>query len=339
MNLFDALYINSFGGKTILESIIDQIIAKNKKAFFFIFDSRLDPEVYNNISSKNYRILQPNENERKIFYLKNKYNFDSFICLSNIPPPIRIKDKKVFILFHNVLFLGSDIKNQSLKTILINYLKRLYIIFKNQKSYIWITQTSLVKKRLQKSLRISKNQISVYPFFKEESVSYDREKNINNFVYVSSGVPHKNHITLIKAFTIAANKTDKEIKLHLTINEEELSKKIYPNNLKVKFHGIISQVDVNLLYDSNEFAIYPSLLESFGLPLIEATNHGCKVISSDLPYVHEIIVPSLAFDPYSSESISNAILKATQKDNLPETKVLVENKLNNFIKFIISQDV
>ena len=47
----------------------------------------------------------------------------------------------------------------------------------------------------------------------------------------------------------------------------------------------------------------------------------CKVIAGDLPYVHEIIVPSLAFDPYSSESISNAILKATQIDNLPETKV------------------
>jgi len=39
----------------------------------------------------------------------------------------------------------------------------------------------------------------------------------------------------------------------------------------------------------------------------EAAKHGCKVIASDLPYVHEIIQPSLTFDPYSVESTSNAI--------------------------------
>ena len=58
-----------------------------------------------------------------------------------------------------------------------------------------------------------------------------------------------------------------------------------------------------------------------------------------MPYAYEIIVPSLTFDPYSIESISRAILNAIDSDDLKETKVLVENKLNNFIKFIISQDV
>ena len=107
----------------------------------------------------------------------------------------------------------------------------------------------------------------------------------------------------------------------------------------MKFHGTLNRDRVNELYNTSKFAIYPSLVESFGLPLIEATNHGCKVISSDLPYVHEIIKPSLTFNPYSIDSISNAILKAINSDNLSETKVLVENKLDNFIEFIISQNV
>ena len=113
----------------------------------------------------------------------------------------------------------------------------------------------------------------------------------------------------------------------------------YPKNLKVIFRGTLSRDGVNELYNSCEFAIYPSLVESFGLPLIEAANYNCKVIASDLPYVHEIIQPSLTFDPYLIESISNAILNAIDKDDLKETKVLVENKLDNFIEFIISQDV
>ena len=93
------------------------------------------------------------------------------------------------------------------------------------------------------------------------------------------------------------------------------------------------------VYNFCEFTIYPSLVESFGLPLIEAAQLGTQVIAADLPYVYEVIEPSLTFDPYSTQSISNAILKAIETINLPETKVLVENKLDNFIDFIISQDV
>ena len=89
-------------------------------------------------------------------------------------------------------------------------------------------------------------------------------------------------------------------------------------------------------YKENSFCIYPSLKESFGLPLIEAAQLGNQVIAADLPYVYEVIKPSLTFDPYSTQSISNAILKAIETDNLPETKVLVENKLNNFMNFIIN---
>ncbi|MDA0968377.1 MAG: glycosyltransferase, partial [Proteobacteria bacterium] len=182
-------------------------------------------------------------------------------------------------------------------------------------------------------------QISTYPIFKKVFKANLNEKNFNEFVYVSSIVSHKNHKRLIKAFIEAAKKTDKEIKLHLTLNKEELPKSVFPKNLEVEFHGTLSIDNVNDLYNSCEFAIYPSLVESFGLPLIEASNHNCKVIASDLPYVHEIIIPSLTFDPYSVESISKSILKAIETDNLPETKVLVENKLDNFIDFIISQDV
>ena len=54
------------------------------------------------------------------------------------------------------------------------------------------------------------------------------------------------------------------------------------------------------------------------------------VLGADFTYFQEIIEPSFSFDSYSSDSISISILKAIS-ENLPETKVLVENKLNNFI--------
>ena len=337
MILIDALYINSFGGKSILELFFQNFL-NSKTKYHFLLDSRLDSKWIQKLKSSNYTFIKANHKSRTNFYSQNLIKFSSVLCLANIPPPI-YTSVKTFIFFHNCLLLNPFKQKVSIKNRLINFLKFCYIKYYNQWDYQWVVQTPLVNKLINESFNINPAQISTYPVFNEFIEVNHAKKNLNEFVYVSSIVSHKNHKRLIKAFIEAANNTDKEIKLHLTLDKVELSKYVFPKNLKIEFHGTLTINAVNELHNSCEFAIYPSLVESFGLPLIEATNHGCKVIASDLPYVHEIIKPSLTFDPYSVYSISNSILKAIETDNLPETKVLVENKLDNFIDFIISQDV
>ena len=337
MILIDATYIHSFGGKTILDLIIGSFLDSNIE-FHAILDNRLDSKWVNKIQPGNYTLISTSHKNRTNFYSQNLIKFSSVLCLANIPPPI-YTSVKTFIFFHNCLLLNPFKQKVSIKNRLINFLKFLYINYHNQKDYHWVVQTQLVKKLIKENLNINSAQISTYPVFKKVFKASLNKKNFNEFVYVSSSVSHKNHKRLIKAFIEAAKNTDKEIKLHLTLYKEDLPKMVFPQNLKVVFHGTLSMDNVSELYNSCEYAIYPSLVESFGLPLIEASNYNCKVIASNLPYVHEIVEPSLTFDPYSVKSISKSILIAIEAKNLPETKVLVENKLDNFIDFIISQDV
>lgn len=337
MILIDAVYINAFGGKTILELFLKKILS-SKINYHLILDSRLKSKKVEKIKTINYTIVNASHLNRKNFYFKNLSRFSSILCLANVPPPIKTF-VKTSIFFHNSLLLNPLSHPISFKSRISNFFKFNYIKYYNQNDYNWIVQTSYIYKLLRENLIINSNQFSTFPIFEEKLESYNSKKITNDFVYVSSSVSHKNHIRLIKAFIGAANNTNKDFKLHLTLNEEELPKYIFPKNLKIEFHGTLSIDMVNELYNFCEFTIYPSLVESFGLPLIEAANYNCKVIASDLPYIHEIIEPSLTFDPYSTESISNAILKAIDTDDLPKTKVLVENKLDNFIEFIISQDV
>lgn len=336
MILIDALYLDSLGGKTLIELLIKKTIDTKLKCYFLL-DSRLDSKLFMALESKNYLIINSSLRNRKLFYKDNISKFSSILCLSNIPPPVKTK-KRTSIYFHNKLLINPFSHKINFKDRFLNFLKFVYIRHFNYDNYNWIVQTPLMKKMIQDTLKIDSNNCFIYPFFELNFHKSSSIRNPNSFIYVSSSLSHKNHKKLLKAFCDAANKSKRELVLHLTIKKEEIPEKIYPKNLKIEFHGIKSNEGINKLYSSCEFAIYPSLAESFGLPLIEAANLNCKVITSNLDYVYEVIEPSLVFDPNSTKSISTSILKAINED-LPKSKVIVKNKLDNFIEYIVNQNV
>jgi len=88
------------------------------------------------------------------------------------------------------------------------------------------------------------------------------------------------------------------------------------------------------VYQKTQFLIFPSLNESFGLPLIESINYNCIVLAPNLNYVNEVIAPSIKFDPFSSSNISESILSAIAKKNIKHSKIIVENKIDTFVKYI-----
>ena len=343
MVLIDTIYIHNSGGKILLNILIKKIISIGQESFFFLFDNRLDPKIYKELKLENFRILKSSEQSRKSFYKKNKKSFNNYFCFSNVPPPIQI-EKPVIIYFHNDIILDFTKSNIGLIQKFKFRLKKIYINVKNYKHYNWAVQTPLMKDKLIKAFGVKSKNISIFPFFDEFTPVLNKDIISNTFLYVANYTQNKNHKRLIKALIQASLKTRGNFKLKLTLEEKDfkvLSKKT--NYLKSNFElinlGILDKKRLGVAYEEANFFIYPSLKESFGLPLIEASNFSCFILASDLEYVHEVIKPSLTFDPYSTESISNAILKAIDTDDLPKTKVLIENKLDNFIEFIISQDV
>ena len=332
MILIDAIYINSFGGKTILEAFINSFVYY-KIDYHFVLDNRLELNCINKLKPNSFSFINASHKNRRQFYLDNINKYSSILCMSNIPPPIKTKIKTL-IYFHNRLLIDPfkhEIKSQHK---ILNFIKFQYIRFYNQKDYIWIVQTPLMKKLLKNALRIDHSHIHEYPFFKIDLDKSILKKSRNSFVYISSDVTHKNHKRLLNAFIKAAKITDKNIELNLSINKSKFIKYNFPGNLKLKFHGTLSKDSVKELYKTNEFAIYPSLVESFGLPLIEAVNYDCKLIASDLPYVHSVVKPSFVFKPHSTKSISEAILESVST-NLPKSEVLIENRLESLIAFVI----
>ncbi|MFH1038827.1 MAG: glycosyltransferase family 1 protein [PVC group bacterium] len=86
---------------------------------------------------------------------------------------------------------------------------------------------------------------------------------------------------------------------------------------KVVFTGWVSERDKEVIYTRAAMTIFPSLLEGFGLPVLESMRYGIPVACSDLPSLAEVAGgAAYLFDPYSVEAITNSLRECLGDDAL-----------------------
>ena len=321
MIIIDSIYINSYGGKILLNYFIDSLRKKKDlKNFLFFFDDRLLLDF--DISGINFLKVRPNHFSRRDAYLKNIKKAKKVFCLSNIPPPLSLKCS-VYIYFHNLLFLKWNTW--------IHFIKFLYILLYNKTTYNWIVQTNYTKNLLSRRIKLKNKNILVLPFFKTDDIKFrfkDFKSEKLNFIYPTSNNKHKNLKSIVNAFLEA--KTKLNLKLYVTIKGENIKK----NNKEVLFTGILDRDRLLLIYDKSHFLILPSKLESFGLPIIEAIKSGSKILVSDLPTFKEICKPTYLFEPENIKEIRKAVEMACQNNNKEMPKLRVKDGINDLINLI-----
>lgn len=117
------------------------------------------------------------------------------------------------------------------------------------------------------------------------------------FLYVGNVYPHKNIEALLSAYDIYIQKTPNPAKLVFVGPDDYFYRK-----LKVIIESLNMQKNVvffhnssdhflRLLYSKAQALLFPSLMEGFGLPAIEAIVQGCPVVCSDIPIFREIVSP------------------------------------------------
>ena len=105
-----------------------------------------------------------------------------------------------------------------------------------------------------------------------------------------------------------------------------------PPNLKIVFLGIINHNQLLKVYKSSKFLIFPSLRESFGVPLIEGVQSGCIVLAPKLNYVNELISSAYYFDANNLGNISQSILDGINNKNHPLQKIKINSDVNEILK-------
>jgi glycosyltransferase involved in cell wall biosynthesis len=227
----------------------------------------------------------------------------------------------------------------------------MYKINLNKNDYVivqqcWIRDIFLKKYQFKNQILVSRPNVKVNSPLLEENVI----KMNDDFVFFFPSFPRvfKNFECICESMIIL-NKLDLNSVLYLTItgNENKYSRWLYKKYgaiKNIKFIGKLSLDEVYDLYKKCDVVIFPSKLETWGLPISEAIAFNKNLIVSDLPYAHETANNYnniIYFDPNSPEKLAaimqNAIngnISFNQKSNFSDSQALYKNWEENFEKIL-----
>jgi len=202
-----------------------------------------------------------------------------------------------------------------------------------------IVQTESMRQRLQELEPRLASRLQVIPSgYREPSsalpVRPDLMANVlrsphPRLIYVSHPSTHKNHDAIIRALP-EIRKRAPTATLMLTLDPKNPPNASYATFLQnitaevkraqvdsnVVWLGILNSEEIRWVLRASDLMVYPSLAESFGLPLAEAMEAGCPIAAADLPYAHDVAGQAAEyFDPQKPSSIASVVMSLV--DNVP----------------------
>lgn len=202
------------------------------------------------------------------------------------------------------------------------FYKWIYKINLNKNDFI-IVQQEWLREKFKNELKAKANIIVSNPNIEEKNVvKNSSHSEITKFFYPSLPRVFKNFECVCEAARILnEKKLDFEIILTISGNENRYSRYLfhkYRNIPEIKFIGRISRDNVFRIFSQIGTLLFPSKLETWGLPITEAKLFNKNILVSDLPYAKETVgayEKVTFFNPDSSEELAN-LMESTIKGNI-----------------------
>lgn len=249
---------------------------------------------------------------------------DLVLCFHGLPPLLGNRGR-VVVFLQNMLYVRPNLPaGLRLRTRLRLSYERFVARWRRWRVQIYVVQTPTMKERLIEWWQGLGDhplpRVAVLPVADAASVQAKaaqpakqlEDEGAWDFVYVADGEAHKNHDTLLLAWCRLA-KQGLRPSLALTLGPKDADVLARVEALKLAFGlrvenlGHMPHAQVMALYRRAGALIFPSLVESFGLPLVEASRLKLPILASELDYVRDVCVPVQTFDPSSAQSIARAV--------------------------------
>lgn len=170
----------------------------------------------------------------------------------------------------------------------INIHRNKYLIVQQE----WLREGFSKMFRMPQSLFIVAPPNRLKPI-KAQCKGLDSEPNKTHFIYPASPDAHKNFELLCKAAEILEREEGaNSFVVSVTVQGDENRyarwlKKKWGHLASLKFLGFLSREELEDLYAQADCLVFPSRIETWGLPISEFLPYDQPMLLADLPYAHE----------------------------------------------------
>lgn len=256
--------------------------------------------------------------------LVKEYNVDRIFSLQNVTIP-KTKVEQILYVHQPLPFIEYKFKFNENKLFWIyqNVISK-KIILSIKKAKKTIVQTNWMKDAIIKQTEIKPNHIEVIP----PTINVDikdyfelTQQSMHTFFYPASNLYYKNHRLIVEAVSQLSKKELAKLNFIFTLNGDEdehikfLYNKVEKESLPIKFIGSITKEQVFDYYTKSTL-IFPSYIETFGLPLLESRMHKGIILAADTEFSREILGDypnAYFFDPHNPEELVKLITKKREE--------------------------
>ena len=271
------------------------------------------------------------------FYkLSKKWNPCLWLSMQDTTPTVQAKVRAVY--FHNAhageplhwKFLFKDFKHFLLHFLYLY----VYPININKNNRIIIQQDSLARKII-KRFNIPFSKIIKFPVnIQPVPTIHSGIKNQSStfvFIYPATTFPYKNFDIIVKAVKVLNDKGIDNFEVIFTTDGKENH---YARGLKkqsdsnIIFKPFMPADELYNLYRIADCLLFPSLVESWGLPLSEFMQTDKPILVADLPYAHETTSgyeKVKFFDPKNVEQLTEYMLQAMKGELMFDKNIVASS--------------
>lgn len=150
--------------------------------------------------------------------------------------------------------------------------------------------------------------------------------NQKHFFFPSGEILYKNHECVLKAAAILNDRGYTDFKVHFTLKGlSDVTNRSYEDPYdNISWTGKMKRTDVLAEYATSTL-LFPSYIETFGVPLAEARQIGTLILASDCPFSREVLEGyqnAQFFDPFDEKQLADLMEKVLKGELLPKDETL-----------------
>lgn len=316
-----------FGGVyTILKEFYHSVCLEQRNEWTFIVGNAPDIIERKMVSVERYE------------WIKKNWLYRLFFDLFYAPVIIRRIKPDVIVSFHNngitganvpqvlymhqaMMFSGKQYTFKESKIYWFYQHVQSHSAFRYMRKNYTIVQTQWMKKAIVDKAKVNPEHIFVVsPDIGEyePQLYQDSYENRHSFFYPVNYMPYKRHDIILDAVTTLDKKISDEFNVYFTVEVPILHRYPVTTINHVKNTGRLSREKVSKMYASS-ILVFPSELESFGLPLLEARLSGTIILVANTPFAKEILENyenAYFFEPGNSRELTRLMEKCISGDIL-----------------------